>query len=56
MKSKAILTPIQTKRIDKAIREHKALKKMNEVLGNYKGKSFQILKIKQIVRNKLKQK
>ena len=56
MKSKVILTPSQTKRINRAVKEYKVLKQMNEVLGNYRGKSFKILKIKQIVKNKLKQK
>lgn len=54
MQKKVILTPMQSKRIDRAIKEHNALKKTREVLKGYKGKSFKILKIKQLVENKLK--
>ena len=56
MKSKVILTPSQAKKIRKAVKEYKALKQMNAVLNNYRGKSFKILKIRQIVKSKLKQK
>ena len=56
MKSKVILTPSQTKRINRAVKEYKAFKQMDTILKDYKGKSFKILKIKQIVKNKLKQK
>lgn len=54
MKVKIQPTPAQKKRIDRAIREHKALKKMNEVVKDYRGKSFKILKIKQLIKDKLK--
>lgn len=54
MKKKIILSPSQEKKINKAISEYKAFKKIENLLNTYKGKSFKILKIKQLVKNKLK--
>jgi len=54
MKKKIILSPNQEKKINKAISEYKAFKKIENLLNTYKGKSFKILKIKQLVKNKLK--
>ena len=56
MRNRILPTPSQQKRIKNAIIEHKALKEMDKVLNDYNGKSFKILKIRQIVKNKLKQK
>lgn len=53
-KKRIILSPSQEKRINRAIAEHKLFKKANEVLKDYKGSSFKILKIKQLVKSKLK--
>lgn len=54
MKKKVILSPSQERKIKKAISEHKALKKIDELISQYKGNSIKILKIKQAVKNKLK--
>jgi hypothetical protein len=53
MEKKVILSPSQEKRINKAISEHKALKKISELISKYKGNSIKILKIKQAVNKKL---
>ena len=54
MRKKIILSPIQEKKINKAIADNKAFKKIEKLLNTYNGKSFKILKIKQLVKNKLK--
>ena len=54
MRKKIVITPNQEKKINKAIAEHKAFKKIEKLLDTYKGKSFKILKIKQLVKNKIK--
>jgi hypothetical protein len=54
MKKRIILSPNQEKKINKAIADYKAFKKIKKLLNTYKGKSFKILKIKQLVKNKLK--
>jgi uncharacterized protein YprB with RNaseH-like and TPR domain len=54
MKKRIILSPNQEKKINKAIADYKAFKKIEKLLNTYNGKSFKILKIKQLVKNKLK--
>lgn len=54
MRKRIIICPNQEKKINKAIAEHKAFKKIEKLLNTYNGKSFKILKIKQLVKNKLK--
>jgi uncharacterized protein YprB with RNaseH-like and TPR domain len=54
MRKKIILTPIQKRKINKTIADYKAFKKIGKLLNTYNGKSFKILKIKQLVKNKLK--
>lgn len=54
MRKRIILNPSQEKKINRAIAEHKLFKKINEVVKDYKGNSFKILKVKQLVKNKLK--
>ena len=56
MKARIKPTPAQKKRIDRAIKEHNALKQANEVLKGYKCKSFKILKVKKLITDKLKKK
>lgn len=53
-KRKVILNPITERNIDKALSEHSAFKKINDMLKDYNGKSPKILRIKQLVKSKLK--
>ena len=56
MRKRIVLTPSQAKKINRAVKEYKAFKQMDTILKDYNGKSFKILRVKQIVKSKLKQK
>ena len=48
MKARIQPTPLQKKRIDNAIKEHKKLKKISALLEDYKGSNYKILRIKNL--------